>query len=120
MSKIEPIAIGILGIAVIVLILILATSNNQPQVLDYSGVVATNTTTSVLGVTVWNVNKVGSFAVGDTVQVAWALGVDQAMTGVITAVSATNNTITVNCTSIQGDQGISWTPWNFILLKTSS
>ena len=79
--------------------------------------VASNTVASTFGPTVWNVNMVASFAVGDVVQVAWADDTSDNMVGSITAVDPVALTITVDATTVNGPQGIPWSPWQFSLVQ---
>ena len=88
----------------------------RPAPRKTSGVQASNNVPVSLGSMTWSVNKVASFAVGDVVNIAWADPADS-MTGPITAVDPVGLTITVDATSITGDTGIPWAPWQFTLIS---
>ena len=88
---------------------------------DYSGVQASNNIPLTLGVIVWNVNKVASFAPGNNVQITWTEDSSDFMVGPIIAVNQTALTITVNVTSYGGGPlNVPWSPWAFSLLSSTS
>jgi hypothetical protein len=82
-----------------------------------SEVIGTNNVALATGSIVWNVNTVGSFVVGDVVQITWTGDSGDYFQGVVTAVNANAPTITVDATSTTGQTGIQWTPWLFTLLS---
>jgi len=86
---------------------------------NYSGVVASNAVALSLGVTVWNVNMVASFAVNNLVQITWTGDSSDFMVGVITNVDAVGMTLTINALSVHGDTGIVWSPWSITLLAVN-
>jgi len=87
---------------------------------SYTGVVATDNVPSATGVSVWHVNMVASFAVGDRVMISWTADPTDNMIGVITAVNPAgpSPTITVNVDTVNGQTGVSWTPWSFTLISS--
>lgn len=81
-------------------------------------VLASNNVALFTGSLVWNVNSVGTFMVGDVIQMTWTQDSGDYMIGTITAIGT--NTITVNSQSHNGQTGIPWTPWSFTLISASS
>ena len=59
---------------------------------------------------------IGAFAVGNNVQVVWQDDTSDNAIGIIT--STTSNSITVNVTTVNGQAGIPWLPWIFVLIVT--
>jgi len=94
-----------------------SSSSSSSSGPGYGGVVASNNVPLSLGSTVWNVNKVGAFSVGDVVTIAWADNTADSFTGTVTAVDPIGLTITVYATSLSGSTGINWTPWQFTLVS---
>ena len=86
---------------------------------SYSGVQASNFVSSSLGVSVWNVNSLASFAPPNVVQITWTQDSSDFMQGEVIAVDAAALTMTVNVSAISGPTGISWSPWDITLVALS-
>jgi len=95
-------------------------SSSSSVASGYSGVIASNNVASTLGMTVWNVNMVASFAPGNLVQITWTQDTSDYMIGTVTAVDPVALTITVDVTSISGPTGIPWSPWSITLLALNA